>query len=76
VFGLWSNACYQLIQQRGWLEPRRYASATSRGVVIARRTAEEPYEVASALGMGSDWRVGEVVTAPGILRAARPLQAR
>ena len=30
----------------------------------------------SALGMGSDWWVGEVVTAPGILRAARPLQTR
>jgi len=76
VFGVWSNACYQLVQQRGWLEPRRYSSSTSRGVALARRTAEDPYEVVSALGMGSDWRVGDSVTAPGILRAARPLQAR
>jgi len=26
--------------------------------------------------MGMDWRVGDEVTASGVLRAARPLQAR
>jgi hypothetical protein len=76
VFGVWSNACAQLVQQRGWHEPRHYSPATSRGVVLARRAPEDPYEVVSALGMGSEWRVGEVVTTPGVLRAARPFQAR
>src|SRR5919199_1133669 len=71
VFGVWSNACYQLVQQHGWHEPRRYSPATSRGVVLARRAPEDSYEVVSALGMGPEWRVGEVVTAPGVLRAAR-----
>src|SRR5919202_3898157 len=43
VFGVWSNGCCYLVQQRGWHEPRRYSPATSRGVVLARRTAEGPY---------------------------------
>jgi hypothetical protein len=76
VFGVWSNACFHLVQQRGWHEPRRYSPATSRGVVLARHASEGPYEVVSALGMGSEWRVGESVTASGVLRAARPLQVR
>src|SRR5438128_2487744 len=76
VFGVWSNACAALVQQRSWHEPRRYSPATSRGVVLARRAPEGPYEVVSTLGMGMDWRVGDEVTAPGVLRAARPLQAR
>lgn len=76
VFGVWSNACYHLVRQRGWHEPLRYSPATSRGVVLARRTPEGPYEVVSTLGMGPDWRVGDEVTATGVLRAARPLQAR
>jgi len=76
VFGVWSNACHALLRQRGWHEPRRYSPATSRGVVLARRIPEGPYEVVSALGMGMDWRVGDEVTASGVLRTARPLQAR
>src|ERR671933_64266 len=59
VFGVWSNACYHLVQQRGWHEPRRYSPATSRGVVLARRAPDGPYEVVSALGMNSDWRMGD-----------------
>ena len=35
LFGLWSNACVRLVEQRGWHEPRRYAPATSRGAVFA-----------------------------------------
>jgi hypothetical protein len=76
VFGVWSNACYALVQQRGWHAPQRYAAATSRGAVLARRTPEGPDEVVSVLGMGPTWRVGDIITDPHILRAARPLQAR
>jgi hypothetical protein len=28
VFGLWSNACFSVVEQRGWLEPRREAPIT------------------------------------------------
>ena len=76
VFGAWSNACYHLVQLRGWHEPQRYSPATSRGAVLARRTPEGPDEVLSALGMGPGWRVGDIVTDARILRAARPLRAR
>ena len=76
VFGVWSNACHALIRQRGWHEPRRYSPATSRGMVLARRAPEGPFEVVSTLGMGMDWRVGDEVTALGVMRVARLLQAR
>lgn len=76
VFGVWSNACWHLVQQRGWHEPQRYSPATSRGAVLARRTPESPDEVVSCVGMGPTWHVGDVVTDARILRAARPLQAR
>ena len=76
VFGVWSNACYQVVQQRGWHAPLRYSSATSRGVVLARREQDSTYEVVSALGMGPEWQAGQPVTAPGVLRAARRLEAR
>jgi CHASE3 domain sensor protein len=45
-------------------------------VGLARRTLQSSYEVVSALGMGAEWRVGDEVTASGVLRASRPLQAR
>jgi len=76
VFGVWSNACYALVQQRGWHAPQRYSAATSRGAVLARRAPEGPAEVVSCLGMGPTWHVGDVVTDARILRAARPLQPR
>ena len=75
VFGIWSNACYQLIRQSGMYEPRRYSPATSRGVVFARRTPDGPREVVSALGL-SGWQVGEEVKALRIVDASRPLQER
>jgi len=75
LFGVWSDLCLKVVQQRGWVEPRRYAPQTSRGVVLARPAGEEPHQVVSALGL-ADWRVGDVVTAPGVLRASRPLQER
>jgi hypothetical protein len=72
VFGLWSNACAQLVEQRGWYEPYRLAPA-SRGVVFARTTPQGLYEVVSALG-SPDWQPGQTVkTLP---RGARELQAR
>jgi hypothetical protein len=75
LFGIWSDVCLKVVQQRGWHEPLRYAPQTSRGVVLARQTVDGPYEVVSALGL-PDWHVGQVVTSAGVLRAARPLQER
>jgi len=74
VFGLWSNACAQLVGQRGWHEPYRYAPATSRGVVFARPTPQGPYEVVSALG-SPDWQPGQRV-AGSLPRGARELAIR
>jgi len=74
VFGLWSNACLKLVQQRGWLEPRRYAPFTSRGVVHARPTTEGSATTVSSLGM-PDWRPGDVVKDQRVLRASRPLES-
>jgi hypothetical protein len=75
VFGLWSNHCLKLVRQAGMHEPRRYSPATSRGVVIARRAPDGPYQVVSALGLPG-WPAGEEVTAQRIIDAARPLQER
>jgi hypothetical protein len=75
IFGLWSNNCLKLVRQSGMHEPRRYSPATSRGVVIARRTPDGPYQVVSALGLPG-WPAGEDVTAQRIIDAARPLQER
>ncbi len=75
VFGLWSNRCLQLVHQSGMFDPRRYAPATSRGVVFARRTPDGPYEVVSALGLPG-WQAGDEVKARGIVEAARPLKDR
>jgi len=74
VFGLWSNACAQLVQQRGWHEPYRYAPATSRGVVFARVTQGGPYEVVSALG-SPEWQPGQLVVG-SLPRGARELTTR
>jgi hypothetical protein len=73
VFGLWSNACARVVQQRGWHAPRRYAPATSRGVIFARPTPGEPFQVVSVLGL-TDWRPGELVTAQHVVQAARQLE--
>ena len=73
VFGLWSNACARLVEQRAWHEPYRYAPATSRGVVFARPTPQGPYEVLSALGL-PDWQPGQTVKA--LPRGARELTNR
>jgi len=73
VFGIWSDVCLKVVRQRGWHDPQRYAPRTSRGVVFARETPEASLQVVNALGL-PDWRVGEAVTSPGVLRAARALQ--
>jgi len=75
IFGLWSNNCSKLVRQAGMHEPRRYSPATSRGMVMARRTPDGPFKVVSALGLPG-WPVGEEVTAQRIIDAARPLQER
>jgi hypothetical protein len=75
VFGLWSNRCLQLSRQSGMFDPRRYAPATSRGVVFARHTPDGPYEVVSALGLPG-WQAGDEVKAQRIVEAARPLKDR
>jgi hypothetical protein len=74
VFGLWSNACARLVDQRGWHEPYRYVPATSRGVVFARPMHHGPYEVVSALG-SPDWQPGQRV-AGSLPRGARELAIR
>jgi len=73
VFGLWSNACYLVVQQRGWLEPKRYAPLTSRGMVHARPTSDGPATTVSSLGM-PEWRPGDVVDDKRVLRASRPVE--
>ncbi len=75
LFGIWSDVCLKVVEQRGWHDPLRYAPQTSRGVTLARQTAEGAYEVVSVLGL-PNWQVGQVVTSSGVLRAARPLQER
>jgi hypothetical protein len=74
VFGLWSNACAQLVEQRGWCQPYRYTPTTSRGVVFARKTLDRPFEVVSMLGLG-EWRPGQLV-AGSLPRGARERQVR
>ena len=75
VFGLWSNASGRVVQQRGWLEPRRYAPATSRGMVFARPTPDAAYEVVSVLGL-TDWKPGDIVKSQRIVNASRELELR
>jgi hypothetical protein len=75
LFGLWSNTCYRVVQQRGWHQPRRHAPFTSRGMIFARPTPDEPNTTVSALGM-PDWRPGDIVTDQRVLRASRPLESR
>jgi hypothetical protein len=75
VFGRWSHQCLLHIQHSGMHDPRRYSPATSRGMVMARRTPDAPYEVISALGLPG-WPIGEEVTAQRIIAAARPLRER
>jgi hypothetical protein len=73
VFGLWTNACYRVVEQRGWHDPKRYAPFTSHGIVIAQPAPGEPETVVSSLGL-PDWKPGDVVQDVRILRAARPLE--
>jgi hypothetical protein len=73
VFGLWSNACYLVVQQRGWLEPKRHAPLTSRGMVHARPTSDGPATTVSSLGL-PEWRPDAVVDDKRVLRASRPLE--
>jgi hypothetical protein len=54
--------CAHLVEQRGWSEPHRLASATSRGVVFARPTPQGPYQVVSVLA-SPDWQPGQTVKA-------------
>jgi hypothetical protein len=73
VFGRWSNACYSVIQQRGWHTPKRHAPFIGRGMIFARQTPEGSDTTVSSLGM-SEWWPGKVVTEAFVLRMARPLE--
>jgi len=73
IFGLWSNACYRLVELRGWHDPKRHAPFTSRGMVFARPTPEGPDTIVSSLGM-PEWRPDDLVTDVRVLRASRPLK--
>jgi hypothetical protein len=75
VFGLWSKHCLHIARQSGLLEPKRYSPATSRGFVMAQRTPADRFTVFSVLGV-TGWEIGQEVTDPRILAAARPLRER
>jgi hypothetical protein len=72
IFGVWSNACYSVVQQRGWQNPQRYAPFTSRGMVYARPTPAGPDTVVSSLGM-PEWQPADVVTDQRVLKTSRRL---
>jgi hypothetical protein len=73
VFGEWARACSRLCNQRGLVEPVRYAPYPGRGAVLARESADHPYVVVSALAMGPAWQEGETVDERQV-RRARPLR--
>jgi hypothetical protein len=75
VFGVWSKTCLKLVRQSGMQEPRRHSSATSRGLIFARRSPEAPYVIVSALGLPG-WQIGDEVKDKRIMEASRPLQDR
>jgi len=75
VFGLWSNACYRVVQHRGWLEPKRHAPFSSRGMIHARPMSDGPATTVSSLGM-PEWRPGDIVKDQRVLRGSRPLEPR
>ncbi|HET6316539.1 MAG TPA: hypothetical protein VFG86_08785, partial [Chloroflexota bacterium] len=68
IFGLWSNACYRIVAQRGWHEARRHAPCVSRGTVWARPTPGAPYQVVSSLDEPA-WQTGQPVPERTALRA-------
>ena len=72
VFGVWSHHCLRLVRRSAMHQPRRYAAATSRGVIFARRTPDGPYQVVSALSLPG-WEINQEVTAAHIIKASRPL---
>jgi hypothetical protein len=72
VFGLWSNACWRVVQLRGWEDPRRESPGISRGAVWARRP-DGAYEVISSLSYPA-FQAGTTVPAD-IARSAQPLLA-
>ena len=59
VFGVWSNACWQLVKARGWQDARREAPGISRGAIWAC-TPGGLYEVVSSLGHPR-WQTGQIV---------------
>ena len=71
VFGLWSNACWRVVQRRGWQDPHRETPGMSRGAVWARRPGGH-YEVVSSLSH-LRWQPGQIVP-DGIAESAPPLQ--
>lgn len=74
VFGHWSNACYSVIQQRGWHTPKRHAPFIGRGMIFARPTPEGSDTTVSSLGM-PEWWPGKVVTEGYVLKTARTLES-
>ena len=58
--GLWSNACFVAIEQRGWSESRRAAPLPGRGVIWARPRPDAPFEVVSSLDT-PQWQPGQTV---------------
>ena len=60
VFGLWSNACFRVVQLRGWHEPHREAPLPSRGAVWARPELDAPWKVVSSLDEPK-WQPGQTV---------------
>jgi hypothetical protein len=71
VFGGWARVCAWRCRELG-LEPLRFAPFPGRGAVIARESADAPYTVFSALGMGPRWSKGSMVSDSAVDRS-RPL---
>ena len=72
VFGEWARVCSRLCQERGTLEPLRYAPNPGRGAVIAREPSGR-WVVVSSLGLDSSWSPGQPVDERIAIRS-RPLR--
>jgi hypothetical protein len=74
-FGKWSDACSRLAQAAE-LGDVRFSPAKGRGLILYRDPQyPRGLVVLSALGMGSLYAFGKVISDPFILERARPYRA-
>ena len=72
VFGEWARVCSRVCQERGTLEPLRYAPNPGRGAVIAKEQ-DGCWVVVSSLGLDGNWAPGHPVD-ERIAARSRPLR--